>query len=248
MELAQRFGAHLIGLHVQPPIDIPTLSTGVIPPSSLYAAYEAATTAERDSASATFKRAVNGSHLSTEWRVVKGYHLDELVIQARHADLLLLGQAEPEATSTPRDVPETVSISSGRATLVVPHTGVRANPGKSILLCWNASRESARAASEALPFLVMADKVTVLVVDAKEVAPGVDVSTWLARHGVKATIQHDEAADADVGDVILSRAADHGVDLIVMGLYGHSRLRELILGGASRTLLANMTVPVLMAH
>ena len=71
---------------------------------------------------------------------------------------------------------------------------------------------------------------------------------WLARHGVKVTVQRDVAADAQIGEVILSRAADHGVDLIVMGAYGHSRLREWVLGGASRTLLSSMTVPVLMSH
>ena len=94
----------------------------------------------------------------------------------------------------------------------------------------------------------------VLLVDAKSTEtghgdePGADVATWLTRHGVKVSVQRDVAADSDVGGVILSRAADHGVDLIVMGLYGHSRLREMVLGGASRTLLASMTVPVLMAH
>ena len=94
----------------------------------------------------------------------------------------------------------------------------------------------------------------VLLVDPKSTArghgaePGADVATWLARHGVDVTVQRDVAAEADVGGVILSRAADHSVDLIVMGLYGHSRLREMVLGGASRTLLASMTVPVLMAH
>jgi nucleotide-binding universal stress UspA family protein len=122
------------------------------------------------------------------------------------------------------------------------------------MLCWNASRESARAASDALPLLRGADKVIVLSVDPKPsnnghgAEPGADVATWLTRHGVKVTVQRDVAADSDVGSVILSRAADHDVDLIVMGLYGHSRLREVILGGASRTLLASMTVPVLMAH
>ena len=78
--------------------------------------------------------------------------------------------------------------------------------------------------------------------------PGADVATWLSRHGVKVTVQREAAADGDVGAVILSRAMDLGTDLIVMGIYGHSRLRELVLGGASRTLLASMTVPVLMAH
>ena len=77
---------------------------------------------------------------------------------------------------------------------------------------------------------------------------GTDIATWLARHDVKVTVQHDVAPDADVSDIILSRAADHDVKLIVMGLYGHSRLREMVLGGVSRTLLSSMTVPVLMSH
>ena len=78
--------------------------------------------------------------------------------------------------------------------------------------------------------------------------PGADVAEWLARHGVKVTVQRDTAADSDIGGVILSRAADHDVDLIVMGIYGHSRMRERVLGGASRTLLASMTAPLLVAH
>jgi nucleotide-binding universal stress UspA family protein len=113
---------------------------------------------------------------------------------------------------------------------------------------------SARAATEALPFLVSAEKVIVLIVDTRKLGsghgpePGADVAARLARHGVNVTVQREVATDADVGELILSRAADHDVDLIVMGLYGHSRLREVILGGASRTLLSRMTVPVLMAH
>jgi nucleotide-binding universal stress UspA family protein len=253
VDLAPRFGAHLVGVHVQAPIEVPAFSAGPVPTFDLYAAYEASAKAEHDAAAATFEKAIKGSHLSSEWRLAKGYHEDELVIQARYADLLILGQTEPDSdTPTPRDLPETVAISSGRATFVVPHIGVRAKPGKSIMLCWNASRESARAAAEALPFLVSAEKVIVLIVDTKKFGsghgpePGADVAAWLARHGVNVTVQRDVAAD--VGEVILSRAADHDIDLIVMGLYGHSRLREVILGGASRTLLSSMTVPVLMAH
>jgi nucleotide-binding universal stress UspA family protein len=255
VELAQRFGALLAGVHVQVPIDIPTLATGVIPPVEFYAAYEAAAKAQHDAAAAAFEKAIKGSHLSAEWRLAKGYHEDELVIQARYADLFILGQTEPTGgTPTPRGLPEMLSISSGRATLVVPHIGVRVKPGKSIMLCWNASREGARAAADALPFLTMADKVTVLIVNTKELGsghgpePGAAISAWLARHGVRVTVLHDVATDATVGEVILSHATDHDVDLIVMGLYGHSRLREVILGGASRTVLSSMTVPVLMAH
>ena len=169
--------------------------------------------------------------------------------------LLVLGQTDPESeTLTPGDLPESVALSTGRPTLVVPHIGARAKPGKSVMLCWNASRESARAASDALPFLTAAEKVVVLIVDPHTSAgghgaePGADAAAWLARHGVKVTVQRDVAPDSDVGGVILSRAADHDVDLIVMGIYGHSRLREMVLGGASRVLLSSMTVPVLMSH
>ena len=122
------------------------------------------------------------------------------------------------------------------------------------MLCWNASREAARAASEALPLLKAAKQVIVLIVgpqtvaDASSVEPGANVAAWLSRHGVKVTVQRDTSADADAGSAILSHAADHDADLIVMGIYGHSRLREMVLGGASRTLLSSMTVPVLMAH
>ena len=154
---------------------------------------------------------------------------------------------------TPSDLPEAVVLASGRPTLVVPHIGVRAPLGETVLLCWNASRESARAAADALPFLRLPKKVIVLVVDPRTspdghgAEPGADVALWLTRHGVKVTVQRDVAADSDVGAVILSRAADLGVDLIVMGVYGHSRVREMVLGGVSRTLLSSMTVPVLIA-
>lgn len=154
----------------------------------------------------------------------------------------------------PFDLPEAMVLSAGRPILVVPKVAGPPECGKTVMLCWNASRESARAAADALPFLQAASKVIVLCVDPRSSRyghgdePGADVATWLARHGINTTVQRDVAFDGDVGSVILSRAADHAVDLIVMGLYGHSRLRELVLGGASRTLLAEMTVPVFMSH
>jgi nucleotide-binding universal stress UspA family protein len=253
--LALRFGAYLVGVHVQAPIDIPAFSVGVVPTFDLYGAYEASAKAEHDTAAEIFEHAVKGSRLATEWRRAPGYQEDELVIQARYADLVILGQTGPDRTTkTPHDLPETVAISSGRATLVVPYVGIRSKPGKSIMLCWNATRESARAAAEALPFLISAEKVIVLIVATRKFGsehgpePGADVGAWLARHGVNVSVQREVASDADVGGLILSRAEDHEIDLIVMGLYGHSRLHEVILGGASRTLLSRTTVPLLMAH
>ena len=255
VELARRFGARLVGSYVQQPFDVPAFFDGTMPTDDLYTSYERAAKADQEAARLAFDKAVKGSELSAEWRLGNGYPENELTVQARYADLLVLGQAHPEGeTLTPTDLPESVALSTGRPTLVVPHIGVLGETGKSVMLCWNASRESARAASDAMPFLMAAEKVTVLVVDGRTSAdghgaePGADVARWLAGHGVNATVQRDVASDTDVGSVILSRAADHAVDLIVMGIYGHSRLREMVLGGASRTLLSAMTVPVLMGH
>jgi nucleotide-binding universal stress UspA family protein len=255
VDLAQRHGAHLVGLHVQEPFTAPAMFDGSAALDDLFAAHDQTAQEDLAAAKAAFFKAAKGTHLSTEWRSESGYVGAQLALHARYADLVVLGQSDPDATdATPSDLPETLALSTGRPVLVVPHIGAKAPLGKTVMLCWNASRESARAASDALPLLRGADKVIVLSVDPKPSAaghgaePGADVAAWLARHGVKVTVQRDVAADSDVGGVILSRAADHDVDLIVMGLYGHSRLREMVLGGASRTLLASMTVPVFVAH
>ncbi|MBS0520492.1 MAG: universal stress protein [Proteobacteria bacterium] len=254
-ELAQRFGAHLVGLHARRPFEAPTYYDVGVPMGPLFEAYEQGANADQAMAKAAFDKAIKGKHLPAEWRVVDGYADDELAVSARYADLLVVGQTDRQnITPTPGDLPESVALATGRPVLVVPYIGAAKPPGKKVMLCWNASRESARAATDALPFLKGADEVIVMVVDPRVSAdghgaePGADVATWLSRHGIKVTVQRDVAADADVGNVILSRAADHGVDLVIMGVYGHSRLRELVLGGASRTLLSSMTVPVMMSH
>ena len=254
-ELALRFNATLVGLHARPPFEIPGLYDGTVAIGPLFEAYEAGAKADQATAEAAYKAAIKGKHLTTEWRAVEGYTDAELAVNARYADLLVVGQGDREAlNSTPDDLPESVALATGRPVLVVPLIGAGKPLGKNVMLCWNASRESARAASDALPFLKAADQVTVLIVDPKSSAqghgpePGADIAAWLVRHGVKVTVQREVAPDMDVGNVILSCAADHDIDLIVMGVYGHSRMRELVLGGASRTLLSTMTVPVLMSH
>ena len=253
VDLAQRFGARLVGLHVRRPFETPVFADGSFPMDDFVKAHEDGVKADEAEASAAFAKAIKGRELATEWRLADGYADAEFPVQARYADLVVVGQADPEPTATPSDLPETVALATGRPVLVVPHIGAKP-PGKTVLLCWNASREAARAAADALPFLKAAQKVVVLVVNPKASAaghgaePGADAAAWLTRHGVKVTVQRDVAPDADAGAVILSRAADQGADLIVMGIYGHSRLREMVLGGASRTLLGSMTVPVLMSH
>lgn len=255
VDLAQRHGAYVAGVHIQEPFDMPAFFDGAVPTKELLASWEQAAEKDQAAAKAAFDKALKGTHLASEWRTVRGPMVEELAVQARYADLVVVGQADSESPLlTPEGLPESVVLGTGRPALVVPHIGAPPRLGRSVMLCWNASRESARAASDALPFLKAAEKVVVLVVDPRSSTdghgpePGADVAAWLARHGVKVTVQRDVAPDIDVGDVILSRAADHDVDLIVMGLYGHSRFREMVLGGASRTLLSSMTVPVFISH
>ncbi len=237
------------------PFETPAFAEGAFAMGPLYRAYEDGAKADLAASRAAFDKALRGKHLPTEWRVVDDFAEEALTIAARYADLLVVGQSSPENdVTTPENLPESVALATGRPVLVVPHIGAEKPPGKKVMLCWNASRESARAASDALPFLKAADEVVVLIVDPKTSAnghgaePGADVATWLSRHGIKVTVQRDVASDSDIGNVILSRAADLDVDLIVMGAYGHSRMRELVMGGVSRTLLSTMTVPVLMSH
>lgn len=254
--LAERHQAHLVGLHARPPFQPPAFTEGAYPMDLFFRDYETALAKSEAAASEAFAKAVKGREITSEWRSVDGYPDDLLAVHARYADLAVLGQSDPDSggLELPADLPESVAMATGRGTLVIPYIGTPKALGTKIMLCWNASRESARAATEALPLLRAAGNVMVLIIDPQPTdsghgaEPGADVAAWLSRHGVKVTVQRDVAADADVGSVILSRAMDYGTDLIVMGIYGHSRLREMVLGGASRTLLGSMTVPVFMAH
>lgn len=252
-ELAARFGAHVTGLYVRRPFQAPAFTDAGPAMDSLYRTYENATKADEALATESFGNLIGGTSLSSEWRVTDGLVEEVVAAHARYVDLVIVGQAEPDApaTTTPPDLAETVAMAGERPVLIVPHIGAVKPPGKTVLLCWNGTREAARAATGALPILEKADKVIILLIDPGsdgDERPGADVAGWLVRHGVKAVVQRDTAAGSSVGGVILSRAADHDADLIVMGLYGHSRMREWVLGGASRTLLASMTVPLLVAH
>lgn len=254
-EVAQKFEARLVGLHAREPFEAVSYVDGGMAFAPLMEAYEAGRDAAEQTARAAYDKAIKGRTVASEWRVTEAFSDDALAVNARYADLLVVGQADPEdATSSRNDLPEAMAFATGRPILVVPRIGALSPVGKTAMICWNASRESARAAADALPFLRAAEKAIVLAVDPEVSAdghgqePGADVALWLARHGVNVTVQRDVAADGKVGEIILSRAADCGADLIVMGIYGHSRLREFILGGASRTLLESMTVPVLMSH
>ena len=174
---------------------------------------------------------------------------------ARHADLCVVGQPnEDDVEFDTARLAEAAFMDSGRPALLVPYIGAASTTFQRVLVAWNGSREAARAVHDALPFLVLSEQTTVLMVDPTGQGglpggePGTDIATHLARHGVRVEVKTTPSAGMTVGDVILSQAADEDADLLVMGGYGHSRMRELVLGGATRQLLAQMTLPVLLSH
>lgn len=176
-------------------------------------------------------------------------------LQARYSDLVVIGQTnldEPSSTTLP-DFPEFVVMNSGRPVLIVPYVGRYDAMPKRVLIAWDASTSATRSVTAAIPLLKRAQNVDVVVFnpdsrgDAHGEVPGADIGLYLARHNIKVNVVRQKT-DIDVGNALLSIATDLGSDMIVMGGYGHSRFREILLGGVTRTVLESMTVPVLMAH
>jgi nucleotide-binding universal stress UspA family protein len=262
VELARRHGAHLVGLYLRQEISV---FEGGMPYSGSRSEIEALmqvetqararAAAEVSEVEAAFNGAADRAGLSREWRIAEGDVVHKAVVHARHSDLIVLGQGEPERHDIiASHVIEAVMLGAGRPVLAVPYVGTFTDVGRNVLVAWNASREATRAVNDAMPILAAADNVTVFSVNPPDAAsggpgwPGADISLHLARHGVKAEASSTVSTEVDTGNILLSRAADFGSDLIVMGGYGHSRQREFVLGGVTRTLLQHMTVPVLFSH
>ncbi|MBC3917507.1 universal stress protein [Undibacterium sp. CY18W] len=176
-------------------------------------------------------------------------------LQARYSDLLIIGQTNRDepSPSVLSDFPEYLIMNSGRPVLIIPYVGDFTSIGKRPLIAWDASREATRAITDAIPLLKRAELVQVAVFNAKSVPdahgeqPGGDIALYLARHGIKVEVSVHKT-NTDIGNALLSLAHDVDSDMLVMGGYGHSRFREMIMGGVTRTILESMTVPVLMSH
>ena len=164
----------------------------------------------------------------------------------------VLAQSEPGKLPARELIIEAALFESGRPVLVVPYIQSGGLKLDRVLVAWDGSRNAARAIADALPLLARAKAVEVVVVAGEpgksDELPGADIAHHLARHGLKVNLQKIVSPEVDVPNTLLSHAADAGTDFIVMGGYGHSRLREFVLGGATRGVLASMTVPVLMSH
>lgn len=256
--LALQHDAHLVGLAPTGWMVIPADSTAAL---GLGGYEETAMRLLRERAQAcvdAFGQQVQRLGLTAhEGRIAVGYAADAMALAARYCDLAVVTQKDP-AEARDEQSPQMahdVLLQSGRPLLVLPYAGGWTDaPPSRVLVGWNASREAARAMHDALPFLKKAASVEVAVFETPEdvgiahgEVPGADIGLWLARHGVRVEVRYLPTQVA-AGEALLSHAFDIGADLIVAGGYGHSRLRETVLGGVTRTLMRSSPVPVLMSH
>jgi nucleotide-binding universal stress UspA family protein len=256
VSLARAFDSHLIGLSVQPPvIVVPGIAGGDV---MVVEDHRHAYRQESARLKAAFETATRGQSFAAEWREADAAYdtaAMHIVAHGRCADLIIASQKDPDWPSSRHlEAPDRLVLESGRPVLLLPKNGEVFEPGKRVLVAWNGRRESARAVFDALPLLKRAQTVSVIWVnplDAGAAAgelPAVDICAALARHGVRCEATQTIQPAADVGAALLSAAKSQGADLLVMGCYGHSRLREFVFGGATRHVLKSMNVPVLMSH
>jgi nucleotide-binding universal stress UspA family protein len=256
--LAHQCGAHLAGIHVvsavRPEYRCDYYVIGEKAIRSMFAARKAADEAATSNVRRRFEAISAKRDLSAEFRVIRRGGPDEdLTLSSLHSDLVVIGQRELQELRGYAS-PEKLLLSSGSPVLVIPSDWKSESVGSKILVGWNASREARRAVADALPFLVAARSVTLLVVDSEERAgrhgedPGADIALYLARHGARVEVKQVFSHGSRVADIILSFARDHGVDLIVIGAYSHARSVEMMFGGVTRTLLKLAPVPLLMSR
>lgn len=258
--LAQRSEAHLVGVHV--------VFTGVtLHPSMSYArghkAIDQVITHQRqlDAAAEAAAALVGGNFISLcarlnvpgEFRQIgRGKTAEDAILNSLHSDLVVVGHPEPHGL--PDDImPEKILLASGVPLLIVPNAWHSKTIGNKILIGWNASREARRAISDAMTFIVAAKSVTVLVIDSlgnrrHGEEAGADIALHLARHGAHVDVEQITSHGSPIARIILGYALHSASDLLVVGAYSHARLMETLFGGATRTLLAQMPVPVLISR
>ena len=211
---------------------------------------------QRRLARSAFDQALATPGTAVEWAEIRDDPMmAAFAQQAFYADLMVLGQHDPctdPSSGVPSDFVENVMLMSGKPALILPYAGLPpAVIGETVVIAWKPAREAARAVSAAMPLLKRARRVVILSWsgdDEKVVGKRLDLRGYLRLNGVEASWQEQGNETSGLGELLLSRSFDLGADLLVMGCYGHSRAREWVLGGTSRTVLESMTLPVLMSH
>jgi nucleotide-binding universal stress UspA family protein len=254
VSLASMFDAHIAGVAFVYDAIIPVTGAGYVP-------QEVIDVQRRDNEAAAkaavrrFNAAVTRTGASAEPLLLDselgdaGRRFSRL---ARYFDLAIIGQPKPEVSQVEALIAESTLFEAGRPVIMVPYVQKAPIKLDQVMVCWDGGAPAARAVGDAMPLLKRARNIEIVIVASDRAKPteidGADIGRHLARHGLKVAVERIPGGDIDVGEALLSRAADFDADFMVMGGYGHSRLREFVLGGATRSILRSMTVPVLMSH
>jgi nucleotide-binding universal stress UspA family protein len=263
IQLAMKYDAHLVGFcpleqFIPIPVAFPPspYAPALTSPSLTESVYAEARKKARN-IEMQFREQLRRNGIKGEWELRDGPFSEELTRRAHAIDLVIMGQPDPENPLPPgnKHAVEEVLMSIGRPLLVVPLAGKFETIGQSVLLGWNGSREATRAVHDALPLIQPAGKLTLLlVIRAKNSAneadlPTAEIAEHLSRHHIKVVADRSIIDDEiSVADALLNYACDNAADLLVIGGYGHARIREAIFGGVTRTILEQMTVPTLISH
>jgi len=251
ISLATALNAHLTGIIFLYGPTMPVSRAGYVPPELevIERHNEAAVEATRESFTAASMRAgVKAECLTVSASLVSAG--DQFGQIARRFDLAVVGQTEPETKM--ENIIEAALFDSGGPVITVPYIQQAPLRLDHVMVCWDGSRAAARAIRDSIPFLRRAGRIEVVMVTDErgkhDQIERADIGAHLAHHGLNVVIKRVTPGDVDVAAILLSHAADEDIDFIVMGGYGHSRLREFVLGGVTRSMLRTMTVPVLMSH
>ncbi|MGE0564244.1 MAG: universal stress protein [Pseudolabrys sp.] len=254
ISVAAAYEAHLLGVVCAYEPVIPGSVMGGIPPEFIEAQRRESDKVAK-AALARFEEAAKRAGISHETHVIRASMAeagDLLGKLARRFDLAICSQDDPNQAVTNEIATEALLFESGRPVIVVPYVQKAGLKLDRVMVCWDGSRAATRSIADSLPLLQKAKQVDIVIVAGKRAkddeVPGADLGQHLARHGLKVEVKRLTSPDIDVANTLLSYAADSSADLIVMGGYGHSRLREFILGGVTRGILSSMTAPALMSH
>jgi nucleotide-binding universal stress UspA family protein len=254
VSVASALDAHLTGIaFLYDPI-VPVSAAGYIPAEVIetqQADNEAAAKTAIDRFAAATKRAGLSAEPLTLSASLAGAG-DQFSRIARRFDLAIVGQAEPESSSVEEIIAEAALFESGRPVILVPYIQKAPLKLDNVMVCWDGSKSAARAIADAMPLLTKAGSVEIVVITnergKQDEIEGADIGQHLARHGLKVDVNRIPGGGIDVADALLSHAADSSADFMVMGGYGHSRLREFILGGVTHSIFRSMTLPALLSH
>jgi nucleotide-binding universal stress UspA family protein len=252
--LAKKWSAHLIATFVAECTELEPSNSFAVGSAlkHTFQAYRARNRAQEVRTRQIFDNIVDDFQISSEWRYSEDEVGEQLMLHARHASLAIVGPPSIRKESmTTLGLSEDVIFASGRPSLLVPIDWPAHRIGKRIVVGWNGSREATRAIGDALPFLMDADQVHLLVIAEDKASallgadPGADISQHLARYDVPVLLEHHQGV---AGEVLLARARELDAEILVMGAYGHSKISEFIFGGATRTVLQGAELPVLLSR